>query len=383
MTLVRVLLLCFMIISGLFYFEYKKISHNANSELNYGFEVGKINEILIGYQFNKKNKDDFKSFLSYFWQSGYYSHLYFVYEKDGSALFSNPNEDPDKSPIDMRTRPWYKAGKLNGERGVIGPYKGHFPPHEEVFFFYYPVYVNNQLVGVGDYDLQVEKIMESTIGLLSIKKLHLDEDDRLIISFYLSFSNSVNLLVAFILFFILSSGLIKIHTHILVVLSGAKLCSLSGLKRRDSFKANKLDQRVKALCFLDIDHFKSINDTYGHDIGDDAIKAFANCLKENIRDTDVVFRWGGEEFLVIIRGKVDENIDVYNILERLRASVEAMDIDGVPKFTVSIGYCHYDSNVDVKELIKQSDLALYESKRAGRNKVSEYKSRMSDEPITA
>ena len=158
---------------------------------------------------------------------------------------------------------------------------------------------------------------------------------------------------------------------------------MTGLLKRDSFKANKLDRRVKALCFLDIDHFKSINDTYGHDIGDEAIKAFANCLKENIRDTDVAFRWGGEEFLVIIRGKVDENIDVYNILERLRASVEAMDIDGVPQFTVSMGYCHYDSNVDVKELIKQADLALYESKRTGRNKVSEYKSRMSDEPITA
>ena len=86
---------------------------------------------------------------------------------------------------------------------------------------------------------------------------------------------------------------------------------------------------------------------------------------------------------MIIRGKVDENIDVYNILDRLRASVEVMDIDGVPQFTVSIGYCHYDSNVDAKELIKQADLALYESKRTGRNKVSEYKNSMSDEPITA
>lgn len=163
-----------------------------------------------------------------------------------------------------------------------------------------------------------------------------------------------------------------LRTYMMVVRK-RHLDQLSGLKRRDSFKANKLDQRVKALCFLDIDHFKSINDTYGHYIGDEAIKAFANCLKKNIRDKDVAFRWGGEEFLVIIRGDVDESVYVYNILDRLRTSVEAMDIDGVPQFTVSIGYCNYDSNVDVKELIKQADLALYESKKTGRNNVCEYK----------
>ncbi len=185
----------------------------------------------------------------------------------------------------------------------------------------------------------------------------------------------------FLYFFILTLTILMVFSYLrtyMMVVRKRHLDKLSGLKRRDSFKAHKLDQRVKALCFLDIDHFKNINDTYGHDIGDEAIKAFANCLKENIRDKDVAFRWGGEEFLVIIRGKVDENIDVYNILERLRASVEAMDIDGVPQFTVSIGYCHYDSNIDAKELIKQADLALYESKRTGRNKVSEYKNSMSD-----
>lgn len=377
MMLFRVLLFSVIITFGFIIFEYKKISHNVNDEVKYGIEVEKVNNILINYQVNDKGKSDFKSFLSYFWQSGYYSYLYFVYEDDGSALFSNPNENPDNSTVDMRTRPWYEAGRLNGKRGIIGPYTGHFPPHEEVFFFYYPVYVNNDLIGVGDYDLQVEKIMMNTLGLLSIKSLHLDEAHNLRISFYISFLNFVKILCVFIFSILASSGLNKILSYILGAFMKTQICALTSLKRRESFKANKLDQRVKALCFFDIDHFKNINDTYGHNVGDDVIKAFANCLKENIRDVDVAFRWGGEEFLVLIKGKVDESVDVYSILDRLRASVEAIDIDELPKYTVSIGYSYYDPNLDVKDLIRQADLALYESKRTGRNKVSEYKSRMS------
>ncbi len=56
-------------------------------------------------------------------------------------------------------------------------------------------------------------------------------------------------------------------------------------------------------CLLDIDRFKRINDTYGHDIGERAIRAFAHCLSQNIRKSDIAFRWGGEEFLLILRGK--------------------------------------------------------------------------------
>ncbi|EAS64551.1 GGDEF domain-containing protein [Photobacterium angustum] len=160
---------------------------------------------------------------------------------------------------------------------------------------------------------------------------------------------------------------------------------LTGLLNRSSLNnvINSNNHTLKALALLDIDHFKSINDAYGHDAGDGAIKAFASCLKENIRDTDVAFRWGGDEFLVLIRGQVNDNIDAYCVFDRLRTTVEAMDIDGVPKFTVSIGYCSYDSNVDIKTLIKQADLALYDSKKTGRNRVAEYKSRISDEQIAA
>ena len=157
------------------------------------------------------------------------------------------------------------------------------------------------------------------------------------------------------------------------------LDDLSGLRRKDTFKAKKIDSRVTAFCFLDIDNFKKINDSYGHDVGDETIKAFSHCLKENIRDTDVAFRWGGEEFLVILRGHKYERVDIYTTLERLRSAIEAIEVKGIPSFTVSIGYCDYDRAKNVTSLIKQADIAMYESKRTGRNKVTKYNSFMSHE----
>ena len=157
--------------------------------------------------------------------------------------------------------------------------------------------------------------------------------------------------------------------------------NLTSFLRRDSFSVDKVDNSVKAFCFLDIDNFKKINDHYGHDIGDEAIKAFSHCLKENIRDTDVAFRWGGEEFLVIFRGNNEERVDIYTTLERLRSAIEAIEVKGIPSFTVSIGYCDYDRTKNVTSLIKQADIAMYESKRTGRNKVTKYKSFMSNEVL--
>ena len=367
-----------------FLFDVYKITLNTSKEIEHAFELKRITKVFIDYKINSVGGGrHFDEFFSYFLNSGYYSKLFFVYDSDGRALYANSNWNPSSIDLDMRDRPWYKEAKTRKNYGITKIHKNAFNPYEEVLFFYYPIYREKKLIGVGDYDIRVEDLMRGVLGFISVRAITLDLQNDVVFDFYLSGRNWVKIIFSLFFSCFLAYCFIVSIEKLRYVINNRSLCSLSGLKRRDSFKASKLDQRVKALCFLDIDHFKSINDTYGHDIGDEAIKAFANCLKENIRDKDVAFRWGGEEFLVIIRGKVDENIDVYNILDRLRASVEVMDIDGVPQFTVSIGYCHYDSNVDAKELIKQADLALYESKRTGRNKVSEYKNSMSGEPITA
>lgn len=380
--LIRVLLLPLGLIALCFYYDYQKISSNTHTQVEYAKTLKRINTILIGYQYSHPDNVLFKDFISYFWQSGLYSDLYFIYEKDGSGLFSDPSEAPELAPVDMRTRPWYLDAKFH-ERNHVGElYENIFPPHDLMFTYSYPVIIDDKLRGVGAYDLYYESLHENTLGLLSIQSMQVkDEHGCVSFSFRVTLQNANRIASIYFFLVLLSLLFFKSLEYVSKSRSASRKDKLSGLNRRDSFNPNRLDSRVKALCFLDIDHFKSINDTYGHDIGDEAIKAFANCLKENIRDTDVTFRWGGEEFLLLIRGKFDETIDVFLVLDRLRTSVEAMDIDGVPKFTVSIGYCNYDSNVDVKELIKQADLALYNSKRTGRNKISEYKNRMSDELI--
>lgn len=121
---------------------------------------------------------------------------------------------------------------------------------------------------------------------------------------------------------------------------------------------------------FDIDKFKNINDTYGHDVGDVAICEVANILNENLRDSDLMARFGGEEFCVLL-----ENIsleEVERLFEKIRAVFEnnIIKINGLEiKFTTSIGIC-YGMEDDLEEMIKKSDDGLYYCKNNGRNQIA-------------
>lgn len=122
-----------------------------------------------------------------------------------------------------------------------------------------------------------------------------------------------------------------------------------------------------SLLLIDIDHFKRINDNYGHDIGDKALQTLAVLLKQRLRETDLLFRLGGEEFTVLLR-----HIDVQNaviVAEALRTQVETAVIPGIPQFTISIGVCTYIANDNTDDMMKRADLALYKAKNQGRNRV--------------
>ncbi|MEO1492561.1 MAG: PleD family two-component system response regulator [Pseudomonadota bacterium] len=127
-----------------------------------------------------------------------------------------------------------------------------------------------------------------------------------------------------------------------------------------------------AVMMLDIDHFKRINDQYGHTAGDDVLREFATRLQTNVREMDLVARMGGEEFMVVMP-EVNDML-VAEIAERVRSSIEAPlfdvpEIDG-SRITVSIGYGVLTSDESASDLINRADLALYTSKRDGRNRVS-------------
>jgi diguanylate cyclase (GGDEF)-like protein len=122
------------------------------------------------------------------------------------------------------------------------------------------------------------------------------------------------------------------------------------------------------LLMLDIDHFKRINDTYGHIQGDAVLKEFAEILKTYARESDSVGRWGGEEFLVIIPESSKEAIMPF--AQRLRKTVEQHHFATVGQLTVSIGATLYTHQTPVQKLIGTIDAALYDSKHQGRNLVT-------------
>ena len=122
-----------------------------------------------------------------------------------------------------------------------------------------------------------------------------------------------------------------------------------------------------AIAMLDIDHFKLVNDNYGHDIGDQVLIQFVDTLHKNSRKNDILVRWGGEEFIMIL--KIDEASNLQKILESLRKSIESFVFNTVGHKTCSIGGTIYLENEDILKTIKRADEAVYKAKELGRNKV--------------
>lgn len=124
-----------------------------------------------------------------------------------------------------------------------------------------------------------------------------------------------------------------------------------------------------AVAMVDIDHFKNINDTFGHDIGDIAIKELVRMINESIKGSDIVARFGGEEFCVLL--KDIEKSDAVELFVRLRLKVAKNMIiikDKELRYTVSMGIT-FNCEEGVEEMINQADMALYNAKNSGRNRV--------------
>lgn len=138
----------------------------------------------------------------------------------------------------------------------------------------------------------------------------------------------------------------------------------------DLAKRNKTETSI---ILLDIDHFKNVNDTYGHKVGDDALKKLAKIFQDISRESDIVSRWGGEEFVILLPDTNREG--ALAISEKIRAKVENSVInleDGRElKLTVSIGMSQvgYQEDLSLETSINRADEALYEAKASGRNKV--------------
>jgi diguanylate cyclase (GGDEF)-like protein len=148
---------------------------------------------------------------------------------------------------------------------------------------------------------------------------------------------------------------------------------LTGLPNRRT-----LDRRLRdlmadgapfALVMADLDHFKILNDTHGHEAGDQALRLFGRVLRETLRDDDLIARWGGEEFTVALPG-VDGDAAVA-ATERVREALAIALAGGrAPRFTASFGIAHTDDGTsDLSDLLRRADQALYRAKESGRNRT--------------
>lgn len=126
-------------------------------------------------------------------------------------------------------------------------------------------------------------------------------------------------------------------------------------------------QRPCAVVLFDIDHFKQFNDTHGHEAGDRVLKEVTAAVESNLRDTDRLGRWGGEEFLVLV---TNSHLDsATRLAERLRQAVLALDLAELGSVTASFGVAGYRQGDSRRSLVKRADRAMYRAKDAGRNRV--------------
>ncbi|WP_024973006.1 sensor domain-containing diguanylate cyclase [Ralstonia pickettii] len=160
------------------------------------------------------------------------------------------------------------------------------------------------------------------------------------------------------------------------LLRAATKDKLTGLHNRhhgeqllaERYRTARTLQRPLTLVMCDIDHFKRINDEFGHPTGDRVLAEVADMLRQAVRSRDAVIRWGGEEFMIVL----DEcsQTDTVDLAKRILDRVNAHEDGEVPALTLSLGLATLAPDEAINELIARADSALYDAKRAGRNRLS-------------
>ncbi len=177
--------------------------------------------------------------------------------------------------------------------------------------------------------------------------------------------------------------ILRIMRNHLALLDYGECDTLTGLRNRKTFEASfaKLRQRLQSidalpdgepswLGIVDIDKFKSINDTYGHLFGDEVLLLIARLMKQSFRGADQLFRFGGEEFVIVLDRANAAGAEV--AFNRLRTTIETHTFPQVGRVTISLGYTQIDPQDAPSICVERADAALYYAKHHGRNRVCHY-----------
>jgi diguanylate cyclase (GGDEF)-like protein len=147
----------------------------------------------------------------------------------------------------------------------------------------------------------------------------------------------------------------------------------ASIEKLNTMKSAALRYGYKlAVIMLDIDLFKSINDTYGHPTGDKILLEIAKVIKKNIRKSDAAGRYGGEEFIILLHNTDEKS--ALELAQRIRKGIAFLKIPEINKqqVTASFGVSVFDASSPDLDIVKQADIALYNAKEAGRNRVVKY-----------
>lgn len=139
------------------------------------------------------------------------------------------------------------------------------------------------------------------------------------------------------------------------------------IKLDDVIKEQHIHETPFSLIMFDIDHFKKINDTYGHLIGDDTLRRLTSLINEDKRSNDLVYRYGGEEFFILLKNT--ELKGAVQLAKRLHKLISDLKIPKVGYITVSMGVVEYGKDESVDDVIKRVDDLMYDAKEAGRNQI--------------
>ncbi|NLF51468.1 MAG: diguanylate cyclase [Leptolinea sp.] len=186
----------------------------------------------------------------------------------------------------------------------------------------------------------------------------------------------INVILMTLSVLILIGSFIALNRNRMKLQNMAETDKLTGAYNRHHFVTKSEKELLRSLRYhgnfcivlLDIDHFKKVNDSYGHQAGDSVLMELTRLITHTLRATDIFARWGGEEFIALLpETDIEQGVKA---AERLRIAVEAFQFKPVGNITISLGISHFlESDQNIDEIIKRADDALYEAKRTGRNRV--------------
>jgi diguanylate cyclase (GGDEF)-like protein len=210
-----------------------------------------------------------------------------------------------------------------------------------------------------NYDL---KVLDSELGSVCLTRGRKFRDEEIL---------QIENLLAALLYPLRNALLYRAAIH------SAFIDSLTGIKNRTAFDSNfgrEIEYNIRkqselSLIVLDIDFFKRINDNYGHMVGDAVLRQVAQSVEATIRSSDALYRYGGEEFAIVLNGTDKDGALL--LAERIRKNVESLRIESLKdvRITLSLGVAILNQQDTTRTFFERADAALYEAKKGGRNRV--------------